>query len=76
MIKTNTPRPEKPEVNEFRLMGDLKSLVWAAGDPRNQKKMNRPDWNEPVKPAYLRLTLKRKAGKTTLTNVGTFWIPA
>ena len=76
LIKTNTPRPEKPEVNEFRLMGDLKSLVWAAGDPRNQEKMNRPDWNEPVKPAYLRLTLERKAGKTTLTNVGTFWIPA
>ena len=38
--------------------------------------MNRPDWNEPVKPAYLRLTLERKAGKTTVTNVGTFWIPA
>ena len=76
LIKTNTPRPEKPEVNEFRLMGDLKSLVWPAGDPRNQEKMNRPDWNEPVKPAYLRLTLERKAGKTTVTNVGTFWIPA
>ena len=31
LIKTNTPRPEKPKVNEFRLMGDLKSLVWEIG---------------------------------------------
>jgi hypothetical protein len=75
LIKTNTGKVEKPEVNEFRLMGDVKSLLWEAGDPRNQEKMNRPDWNQPVKPAYLRLVLERPSGKTTLTNSGIFWIP-
>jgi hypothetical protein len=75
LIKTNTAKPEKPEVNEFRLMGDIQTLVWQAGDPRNQEQMNRPDWNEPVKPAYLKLVLARRAGKATVTNIGTFWIP-
>jgi type II secretory pathway pseudopilin PulG len=75
LTKTNTGKAEKPEVNEFRLMGEVKSLLWEAGDPRNQEKMNRPDWNEPVKPAYLRLVLERPSGKTTLTNSGIFWIP-
>ena len=75
LTKTNTGKTEKPEVNEFRLMGDVKSLLWEAGDPRNQEKMNRPDWSEPVKPAYLRLVLERPSGKTTMTNSGIFWIP-
>ena len=75
LAKTNTGKAEKPEVNEFRLMGEVKNLLWEAGDPRNQEKMNRPDWNEPVKPAYLRLVLERPSGKTTLTNSGIFWIP-
>ena len=75
LTKTNTGKAEKPEVNEFRLMGEVKNLLWEAGDPRNQEKMNRPDWNEPVKPAYLRLVLERPSGKTTLTNSGIFWIP-
>jgi len=75
LIKTNTTMQEKPEVNEFRLMGDIQTLVWQAGDPRNQEQMNRRDWNEPVKPAYLKLVLARRAGKATVTNIGTFWIP-
>jgi hypothetical protein len=75
LTRTNTGKVEKPEVNEFRLMGEVKTLFWEAGDPRNQEKMNRPDWNEPVKPAYLRLVLERPSGKTTLTNSGIFWIP-
>jgi hypothetical protein len=75
LTRTNTGKVEKPEVNEFRLMGEVKNLLWEAGDPRNQEKMNRPDWNEPVKPAYLRLVLERPSGKTTLTNSGIFWIP-
>jgi type II secretory pathway pseudopilin PulG len=75
LARTNTGKVEKPEVNEFRLMGEVKNLLWEAGDPRNQEKMNRSDWNEPVKPAYLRLVLERPSGKTTLTNSGIFWIP-
>jgi type II secretory pathway pseudopilin PulG len=74
--KTNTQSTEKPEVNEFRLMEDVKGLKWEAGDSRNQEKMNRPDWNEPVKPAFLRLTLERQTGKKTFTNTALFWIPA
>ena len=30
LIKTNTTKQEKPEVNEFRLMGDIQNLVWQA----------------------------------------------
>jgi hypothetical protein len=74
--KTNTQKSEKPEVNKFRLMEDVKGLKWEAGDSRNQEKMNRPDWNEPVKPAFLRLTLERRTEKNTLTNAALFWIPA
>ena len=74
--KTNTQNTEKPEVNEFRLMEDVKGLKWEAGDSRNQEKMNRPDWNETVKPAFLRLTLERQTEKKTFTNTALFWIPA
>ena len=74
--KTNTQKTEKPEINKFRLMEDVKGLRWEAGDPRNQEKMNRFDWNEPVKPAFLKLTLERQTGKKTLTNTALFWIPA
>lgn len=76
LTRTNTGKTEKPEVNEFQLMGDVGKLRWEAGDPRNQQKMDQPVWNEPVKPAYLKLTLERRAGKNTLINRGTFWIPA
>ena len=76
LIQTNSDQRRKPEVNEFRLMGDIQSLVWQAGDPRNQQQMNRTDWSDPVKPAYLRLVLVRNAGKAAVTNIGTFWIPA
>jgi len=74
LIRTNTPRPEKPEVNEFRLMGDLIKFKWQAFDTRDRTLKD--NWNDSVKPAFLRLTLERKAGKTTLTNLGTFWVPA
>lgn len=76
LTRTNTGKAEKPEVNEFRLMEDVKGLKWEAGDSRNQEKMNRPDWNEPMKPAFLRLTLERQTGKKTFTNTALFWIPA
>jgi len=70
---TRTNKSEKPEVNEFRLMGDLISLKWQAFDTRDQTQKD--NWNDPVKPALLGLTLERKAGKTNLTSVGSFWIP-
>ena len=73
LIRTNTPRPEKPEVNEFRLMEDLIKLEWQAFDTRDQTPKD--NWNDSVKPAFLGLTLERKAGKATVTNIGTFWIP-
>ena len=76
LTRTNTGKTEKPEVNEFRLMEDVKGLKWEAGDPRNQGKMNRSDWNEPVKPAFLRLTFERQTGKKIFTNTALFWIPA
>jgi hypothetical protein len=74
--KTNTQKTEKPEVNKFRLMQDVKALKWEAGDPRNQENMYQRAWNEPVKPAFLRLTLERQTEKNTLTNRALFWIPA
>jgi hypothetical protein len=74
LTRTNTGKTERPEVNEFRLMEDLKELKWEAWDSRNQE--NRRDWNDPVKPASLRLTLERQTGKKTFTNTALFWIPA
>jgi type II secretory pathway pseudopilin PulG len=71
--KTNTQNTEKPEVNEFLLMGDLIKLKWEAFDTRDQTPKD--NWNDPVKPALLGLTLERKAGKTNLTSVGSFWVP-
>jgi hypothetical protein len=73
LTRTNTGKAEKPEVNEFRLMGDLINLKWQAFDTRDQTQKD--NWNDPVKPALLGLTLERKAGKTNLTSVGSFWIP-
>jgi hypothetical protein len=74
LTRTNTGKTERPEVNEFRLMEDVKELKWEAWDSRNQE--NRSDWNDPVKPASLRLTLERQTGKKTFTNTALFWIPA
>jgi len=74
LARTNTGKTERPEVNEFRLMEDVKELKWEAWDSRNQE--NRSDWNDPVKPAFLRLTLERRTGKKAFTNTALFWIPA
>ena len=74
LTRTNTGKTERPEVNEFRLMEDVKELKWEAWDSRNQE--NRSDWNDPVKPAFLRLTLERRTGKKAFTNTALFWIPA
>jgi hypothetical protein len=74
LTRTNTGKTERPEVNEFRLMEDVKELKWEAWDSRNQE--NRSDWNDPVKPAFLRLTLERRTEKKAFTNTALFWIPA
>ena len=74
LTRTNTGKTERPEVNEFRLMEDVKELKWEAWESRNQE--NRSDWNDPVKPAFLRLTLERRTGKKAFTNTALFWIPA
>ena len=76
LIHTNTGKTEKPEVNEFRLMEDVKDLKWVAGDTRPSQDMYKFDWSISVKPAFLSLKLERQAGKKTLTNTALFWIPA
>jgi hypothetical protein len=54
-------------------MGDIQSMKWAVWDPRSQQEMG--EWDQPVKPSYLKLELVRKDGARSLTNVGIFWIP-
>ena len=76
IIHTNTGKTEKPEVNEFRLMEDVKKLSWEAGDTRKPQDMYQPAWSDSVKPAFLSVKLERQAGKKTLTNTALFWIPA
>lgn len=72
---TNDPvrRDLPPETNTFPLMREIKSLSWLAGDPRNPEELR--EWNDPIKPAYLKLILVRREGSRDLTNTGIFWIP-
>lgn len=62
-----------PETNTFLLMREVRAVRWLAGDPRNPDELR--EWNEPIKPAYLRLELVRRDGQRNLTNTGIFWIP-
>lgn len=67
-------RPAQPSLtNRFALMGDLVSLTWRMGDPRNPEEGT--EWSDPVKPAYLRMELVRRESGKNLTNTGIFWIP-
>ena len=59
------------QTNSFVLMGDIQSMKWAVWDPRSQQEMG--EWDQPVKPSYLKLELVRKDGARSLTNVGIFW---
>ena len=56
-------------------MKDLVSVEWWSGDSRNKEK-EQPEWNDPIKPAYLKLVLVRRDGDRKITNAGIFWIPA
>lgn len=62
-----------PETNTFLLMQEVSAIRWLAGDPRNLDEQR--EWNEPIKPAYLRLELVRRDAGRNLTNTGIFWIP-
>lgn len=74
---TNEPlRLSPPQTNSFELMRDIVSLSWLAGDPRNQAQPDQREWNDPVKPAYLKLELVRRDAGRNLTNQGIFWIPS
>jgi len=74
---TNEPlRPPATQTNSFELMGDIVSLNWLAGDPRNREQPDQREWNDPVKPAYLKLELVRRDAGRNLTNRGIFWIPS
>ena len=74
---TNEPlRAAPPQTNSFELMRDVVSLNWWAGDPRNRERLDQREWNDPVKPAYLKLELVRRDAGRNLTNIGIFWIPS
>ena len=68
----NRGRP--PETNAFELMREITDLTWLAFDPRDGQE--KTEWNDPVKPAYLRLELTRREGAEERTYMGIFWIPA
>lgn len=68
----NRNRP--PETNAFELMREITELSWSAFDPRDGQE--KTEWNDPVKPAYLRLELTRREGAEERTYMGIFWIPA
>lgn len=59
--------------NAFILMKDLVSIGWSARNPLNRDEQN--SWNDPIKPAYLKLELVRRDGERKITNTGIFWIP-
>jgi hypothetical protein len=66
-------RQNPPETNSFELMREVGSVIWLAGDPRNPDELR--EWNDPIKPAYLRMTLVRRDGQRKITNSGIFYIP-
>lgn len=66
-------RQSPPQTNSFELMREVASLEWRAGDPRSPEELR--EWNDPIKPAYLRMTLVRRDGERSITNSGIFWIP-
>lgn len=76
-VKTNQrERSSKSETNSFVLMQDVVSVTWAAADPRKPaEKMEEVVWSDPIKPAYLKLTLVRRSSGQDITNTGIFWIP-
>lgn len=66
------------ETNRFLLMQDIQNLIWKVWDPRmgnDPRSAELTEWNQPVKPSYLKMILVRREGKRTLTNEGVFWIP-
>lgn len=66
-------RESPPQTNTFNLMREVVALTWLAGDPRNPEEVR--EWQEPVKPGYLKLVLVRRDGGKNSTNTGIFWIP-
>ena len=61
------------ETNRFLLMQDVQNLKWTVWDPRVQQELG--EWNQPVKPSYVKMELVRRDGGRLLTNEGVFWIP-
>jgi len=68
-------RPGSPQTNTFELMRDVISVAWWVGDTRKPAQMEQDQWNEVVKPAYLKLILVRRQAGQEVTNTGIFWIP-
>lgn len=61
------------ETNRFLLMQDVQNLRWSVWDPRVQQELG--EWNQPIKPSYVKMELIRRDGNRLLTNTGIFWIP-
>lgn len=66
-------RQSPPQTNSFELLREVAALRWLAGDPRNPEELR--EWNDPVKPAYLKMILVRRDAGRNITNEGIFWIP-
>jgi hypothetical protein len=69
----------KGETNRFFLMQDIQNLTWKVWDSRagnDPRAAEMTEWNQPIKPSYLKMILVRRDGKSLLTNEGIFWIPA
>jgi len=64
---------EPPQTNTFELMKDMVSAQWLAFDPRDGQE--KTEWNDPIKPAGLKLELVRWDAGQKRTNRGIFWIP-
>jgi len=61
------------QTNLFPLMREITDLKWWALDTRDGEE--KTEWGDPIKPAYLRLELKRRGGARREVFQGVFWIP-
>lgn len=61
------------QTNLFPLMREITDLRWWALDTRDGQE--KTEWNDPIKPAGLRMELTRRQGNRKEKFQGLFWIP-
>jgi hypothetical protein len=61
-------------INRFLLMDNLKEVRWIPGSP-NPGQLSSRDWQEAIKPPFLRLDVVRRQARGLSTNTAFFWIP-